>query len=66
MNTKKRLITLLITLVLVVIPFFILLYIEKVSPPLVPSLKTSDLLPFSPEIDTGIINVLKTRHEDNK
>ena len=66
MDTKKRLITLLITLVLVVIPFFLLLYIERVAPPLIPSLKTADLSPFSSDLDTGIVTVLKTRHEDVK
>ncbi|MEK7611058.1 MAG: hypothetical protein AAB486_01630 [Patescibacteria group bacterium] len=66
MNTKKRLVTLLITLVLVVIPFFLLFYIEGVAPPSVPSLNTADLSPFSPDLDTGIITVLKTRHEEVK
>lgn len=66
MNTKKRLITLLITLVLVVIPFFLLFYVERVAPPSVPSLKAADLSPFSPDLDTGIITVLKTRYEEVK
>lgn len=66
MNNKKRLITLLITLILVVTPFFLLLYIERSGGPARTALSAADLSPFSPDLDTGIITVLKTRHEEIK
>lgn len=66
MNTRKRILFLLITLALVLIPYFVLQYYERYSPPSVETLKPADLSPFSPEIDTGIIDILRTRHEEYK